>query len=81
MKIKHRSDKKNITNKAQHNNLPSCDFTGEILVNRISLRIQLDEVHWDKIIKVYTKAVKIYLNLMQMTGKVRVFEHLSKQKF
>ena len=84
-KIKHQSDtNRNITNKIKHNNIPSCDLSGKILLNRVSLRVQLDEVHRDKIIKVNTKAVKIYLfsvDLKQMTGNSRVFEHLSKQKF
>ena len=68
---------KNITNKFKTQQLTKLRPLGEIIVNRLSLRVQLDEVHWDETIKLYTKAVEIYLysvGIRQLTGMSRVFE-------
>ena len=47
---------KQITQQTKLNtNKPICDLE-EILVYRFSLRVQLDGVHWDETIKLYTKA-------------------------
>ena len=79
-KIKQQSDiNKNITNKEKTQQQTTLRPLGEILVRRLSLRVQLDET-----IKLYTKAVKIYLytaNLERMTGMGEVFEHLSDKSY